>query len=73
MLKYRKPKRRKALYLICSNDRLQTAFFCGTAAECAEILGLAGPKILHCAVSKGTKVCDRFAHIEKVPGVTVYE
>ena len=57
----------KRLYLICSNDRLQTAFFCGTAEECAKVLGFSGPKVLQCAVSKGTKVFDRFAHVERVP------
>lgn len=61
-------KGRKALYLICSNDRLQTAFYCGTAEECARILGLADSRVLQCAVSKGTKVFERFAHVERVPG-----
>ena len=62
-------KGRKALYLICSNDRLQTAFYCGTAEECARVLGFSGPKVLQSAVSKGTKVLDRFAHVERVPEV----
>ena len=59
---------RKALYLICSNDRLETAFYCGTAEECARILGLSDARVLQSAVCKGTKVFDRFAHVERVPG-----
>ena len=69
MLTYRKPERRKALYLICSNDRLQTAFFCGTAEECAEILGLSDARVLQSAVCKKTQVFYRFAHVERVPEV----
>jgi hypothetical protein len=63
---------RKSLYLICSNDRLQTAFFCGTAAECAKILGMSDARVLQSAVCKKTQVFFRFAHVEKVPGVFVY-
>ena len=64
----RRKGQRKRLYLICSNDRLQTAFFCGTAAECVKILGFTGTNTFHSAVSKKTEVFFRFAHIEAVPG-----
>lgn len=53
-------------YLICSNDKLQTAFFCGTAEECVGVLGMKNKSVFFCAISKGTKVFDRFAHIERV-------
>jgi len=32
-------RQEKQLYLICSNDKLETAFFCGTGSECAKVLG----------------------------------
>jgi hypothetical protein len=61
-------RRERQLYLICTNDHLETAFFCGTAWECAQVLGLASAKVVQCAVTKKTQVFDRFAHIERVPG-----
>ena len=68
----RRKKFKKQLYLICSNDRLQTAFFCGTAAECAKVLGMSDARVLQSAVCKKTQVFERFAHVERVPGAFVY-
>lgn len=62
-------EKRKAMYLICSNDRLQTAFFCGTAEECTGILGLSSIACFYSSLSKGTHLFQRFVHIERVPEV----
>lgn len=61
--------RKRPVYLICSADKLETAFFCGTADECIEVLGMKNRKLFHCAVCKKTKVWN-FFRIEKVKGVT---
>ena len=63
-------KNKKKLYLICSDDNLQTAFFCGTAEECTRVLGLSSIAGFYCAISKGTRVMN-FFRIERAPkGVT---
>ena len=58
-----KPER--TLYLICAADRLETAFFCGTAKECTEVLGLSNTNSFRSAVSRKHKIMNYF-RIEKV-------
>jgi len=52
------------LYLICSTDSLETAFFCGTAPECAAVLGLK-MGTFWTMLSKKQRVWG-FFHIERV-------
>lgn len=52
------------LYLICSADSLETAFFCGTGPECAAVLGMK-MGVFYSMLSKGQKVWG-FFRIEKV-------
>ena len=59
-----------SLYLICAADYLETAFFCGTANECIELLGMKNRKCFFCAISKKTRV-HNFWRIERVRGVAV--
>lgn len=54
------------LYLICSNDYLQTAFFCGTACECTDVLQLKNINTFYSLLSKKAHVWGGFAHIERV-------
>lgn len=55
-------------YLICSNDFLQTAFFCGTASEVAYHLGLKSADVLRSALSHGRNNFLRgFCHVEPAP------
>lgn len=61
----RRNKKPLKLYLICSADYLETAFFCGDARECTEVLGLSDRGCFFSAVSKGSKVMH-FFRIEKV-------
>lgn len=61
--------RKKPVYLICSADKLETAFFCGTTEECMAVLGIKNRKLFHCVVCKKTKVWN-FFRVEKVKGVT---
>lgn len=64
----RKPKVPRRLYLISAADYLETAFFCGTAEECIEVLGMKSKECFYCAISKKTKV-QNFWRIEKVEGM----
>ena len=48
----RKPKVPRRLYLISAADYLETAFFCGTAEECIEVLGMKSKECFYCAISK---------------------
>lgn len=54
----------RALYLICSADSLETAFFCGTGCECAAVLGLK-MNVFYSMLSKKQRVWG-FFRIEKV-------
>lgn len=51
-------------YLICSNDWLQTAFFCGNGKECSEALGVT-TEAFYSMVCKGMSFFH-FFHVEKV-------
>lgn len=51
-------------YLICSNDYLQTAFFCGTSKECADVLGMT-VNTFYSSISHKINI-KGFFHIEKV-------
>lgn len=62
--------REKNLYLICEAEGLETAFYCGTAKECTQVLGLKTRDGFYTALSKKQKVMD-FFRIEKVKGLTV--
>lgn len=57
--------RERRLYLICSSDYLETAFFCGTADECARVLGFRNVRQFHSAVSKGRRIWY-FFKVERV-------
>lgn len=52
------------LYLIVADDRLQTAFYCGTSSECAAVLGITVGSF-YTAITKGLRV-GGFFRIEKV-------
>lgn len=54
----------RALYLICSADSLETAFFCGTGCECADVLGMK-MSVFYSMLSKKQLVWG-FFRIEKV-------
>lgn len=54
------------LYLLCSTDRLETAFFCGTAQECVEVLGLKSRGHFYSEISKKRKFFRGFITVEKV-------
>lgn len=54
------------LYLLCSTDRLETAFFCGTARECVEVLGLRNCGTFYSLISKKRKFFRGFITVEKV-------
>ena len=56
----------KKLYMICSNDYLQTAFFCGTGKECCDVLGMKNMAVFYSAISHGVAI-HGFFHIEKAP------
>ena len=57
--------RAERLYLICSSDYLETAFFCGTAMECAQVLGFSNVYQFHSAVSRKRKIWNYFK-VERV-------
>ena len=55
-------------YLICSNDYLETAFYIGTASECAALLGLKNKDVLYSAISHGrNRFMKGFFKIEVAP------
>ena len=53
------------LYLICSADRLETAFFCGSSRECAAVLQMRNLGLFYSAISKQSKIWN-FFRIERV-------
>lgn len=53
------------LYLICSNDYLQTAFFCGTGRECCQVLGLKNMNVFYSSLSHKRNFLG-FFHIEPI-------
>lgn len=59
-----KHKKARNLYLICSADSLETAFFCGTSDECAAILDMK-VGVFYSMLSKRQRVWN-FFRIEKV-------
>ena len=54
------------LYLICANDRLETAFFCGTAEECRQVLGIRNINTFYSMISKHVHFLRGFVTVEKV-------
>ena len=54
------------VYLICANDYLQTAFFCGSGKECMEILGFKNMNVFYSSISHKRNVFGGFAHIERI-------
>ena len=57
-------KRPKNLYLICADDYLETAFFCGTVDECAAVLQVR-KDVFYTKLSKKQRIRS-FFRIEKV-------
>ena len=57
--------RHEHLYLIVAVDRLETAFFCGTAGECMDVLGIKQNRQFHSLLVRKTKVWN-FFRIERV-------
>ena len=56
--------KQKNLYLICADDYLKTAFFCGTGPECAAVLNVR-IDVFYSKLSKKQRI-RRFFRIEKV-------
>ena len=56
----------KVLYLICANDHLETAFFCGTSWECAKILGFKNVNTFHSVLAHRQSLMGGFVKIERV-------
>jgi len=57
-------RKAKSLYLICADDYLKTAFFCGTGQECADVLDVR-IDVFYSKLSKKQRI-RRFFRIEKV-------
>ena len=57
-------KTEKQLYLICSNDKYETAYFCGTGSECAKVLGKSKSS-MYSTIGKGCSIMG-FFKLEKV-------
>ncbi|HAN43422.1 MAG TPA: hypothetical protein DCP98_08375 [Sphaerochaeta sp.] len=58
--------RQKNLYLICANDHLETAFFCGTSDECIKILGCKNKSVFFSTLSHKKNFFGGFVRVEKV-------
>ena len=61
----RRKRKSPQLYLICADDHLETAFFCGTSAECTRVLHLNNTGVFYSMLSKKQRVWG-FFRIEKV-------
>lgn len=55
---------KQSMYLIVSDDSLKTAFYCGTAGECSELLGVT-KQTFYSMFCKGMRFM-RFFRVEKV-------
>lgn len=59
----------RQLYLICSTDSLETAYYCGTAEECSRVLGCSSINTFRSTIAHGYRFMS-FFKVEKVGKTT---